>query len=170
MTATRRAALAVCLLPLCAIALRADEPKPPPSGNISYYKHVRPIFQQHCQGCHQPAKAEGGYVMTGFADLFKKGDHDQPGVVANSPEKSYVVNQITPQKGKPAAMPRGKDPLTDYQVTLIKKWIAQGAKDDTPMSARAVVDMDHPPAYHLPPVITALAYSPDGKLLAVAGY
>jgi len=32
-----------------------------------------------------------------------------------------------------------------------------------------VVDLDHPPVYRLPPVITSLAYSPDSKLLAVAG-
>ena len=158
-----------------APAARADEKKDAKKGEaipetVSYYKHVRPIFAQHCQGCHQPAKAEGGFVMTSFADLFKKGDHDEPGIVAGNPEKSYVIRQIIPQSGKPAAMPRGKDPLTDFQVKLIKKWIAQGAKDDTPMSARAVVDMDHPPAYHLPPVITSLCYSPDGKLLAVAGY
>ena len=30
--------------------------------------------------------------------------------------------------------------------------------------------MEHPPVYLLPPVITSLAYSPDGKLLAVSGY
>ena len=24
---------------------------------VSYYKQIRPIFQAHCQGCHQPAKA-----------------------------------------------------------------------------------------------------------------
>src|SRR5262249_54553978 len=44
------------------------------------------------------------------------------------------------------------------------------AKDDSPMTTRQVVDMDHPPVYHLPPVLSALAYSPDGKLLAVSGY
>jgi WD40 repeat protein len=54
---------------------------------------------------------------------------------------------------------------------LITDWIAQGAKDDTPASAKAVaVDAAHPPKYSAPPVVTALAFSPDGKLLAVTGY
>jgi WD40 repeat protein len=30
--------------------------------------------------------------------------------------------------------------------------------------------MEHPPTYTMPPVITALDYSPDGKLLAISGY
>ena len=32
------------------------------------------------------------------------------------------------------------------------------------------MDEDHPPTYQLPPVITSLVFSPDSKLLAVAGY
>jgi mono/diheme cytochrome c family protein len=172
MSLARRLVFLALLLALALPVTRADEPKKEKAvpDQVSYAKHIRPIFQQHCQGCHQPAKAEGGYVMTSYADLFKKGDHDEPGVVPGNPDKSHVVAQIIPQKGKPPEMPRGKDPLTDYQVTLIKKWIAQGAKDDSPMSAREVVDMEHPPVYHLPPVVTALAYSPDGKQLAVSGY
>ena len=138
---------------------------------ISYYKNVRPIFQQHCQGCHQPAKAQGGYVMTSFTDLFKKTDQDHLGIIAGKPEKSAIYTQIIPQGGKPPAMPRGKDPLTAADVSTIKRWIEQGATDDTPASARLPeVDAEHPPVYALPPVINSVAYSPKGEYLAVAGY
>lgn len=138
---------------------------------VSYYKDVRPIFQQHCQGCHQPAKAQGGYVMTGYADLFKESDRELKGVVAGHPAKSEVIKQITPQEGKKPSMPRGKDPLSDREVRIISKWITQGATDDTPASAKAPpVDQDNPPVYDLPAVITGLAFSPDGKLLAITGY
>src|SRR5947209_7704086 len=67
-------------------------------------------------------------------------------------------------------MPRGKQPLSMSEVELIKRWIAEGARDDTPASTREVVDTDHPPTYLLLPVTTAVAYSPDSKLLAVSGY
>ena len=138
---------------------------------VSYYKDVRPIFQQHCQGCHQPAKAQGGYVMTGFADLLKKSDKDVAGVIPGQPDKSGVYQQITPQGGKPPAMPRQSDPLSGRDVAVIKKWIEQGATDDTPASAKTkLVDVDNPPVYSLPPVITGLAYSPKGEYLAVGGY
>src|SRR5688572_8374552 len=98
---------------------------------VSYYKDVRPIFQLHCQGCHQPAKAQGGYVMTSFADLLKKSDHDHDGIVAGQPEKSAVYQQIIPKDGKPPAMPRDADPLSSRSVAVIKRWIEQGATDDT---------------------------------------
>jgi WD40 repeat protein/mono/diheme cytochrome c family protein len=137
---------------------------------VSYYRDVRPILQQHCQGCHQPAKPQGGYVMTGHADLFKKGDKDKANVVAGKPNESGLVEQIVAKPGKKPAMPKNKDPLSARDVEVIEKWIAQGAKDDTPTNAREVVDADHPPIYVQPPVITAVAYSPDGQWLAVSGH
>ena len=149
--------------------VHAAEPATIPEA-VSYYKHVRPIFQLHCQGCHQPARAQGGYVMTNHAALFKAGNSEQPGIVPQQPAKSNLLSQLLPKDDKPAAMPKGKDPLGERDVKLIERWIAQGAKDDTPPTARELVDAAHPPVYTLPPVVSALDYSPDGTLLAVSGY
>jgi mono/diheme cytochrome c family protein len=158
---------------LVSPAAWAAEPpgqRPGEPDQVSYYRDIRRILQQNCQGCHQPAKAGGSFVMTAHANLLEKGESGEPGIVPGKPEASKIFTQITPQNGKKPAMPRGKDPLTDFEIGLIKKWIAQGAKDDTPPSARIVIDADHPPVYAAAPVITALDYAPDGSVLAVAGY
>jgi WD40 repeat protein len=172
MTAARPLALASLLLtfaaaPLCAADKPAEKDALP--AEVSFYKDVRPIFQQHCNGCHQPAKPSGGFVMTSRAELLKAGESEKPAVVPAKPEGSNLVSQVTPQAGQKPLMPRNLPPLPDRDVALIKKWIAQGAKDDTPLSDRVVIDMDHPPTYDQLDTITSLAYSPDGKLLAVAG-
>jgi len=120
-------------------------------------------------GCHQPAKPLGGYIMTSFAEMLKKGDRDKAGVVPGQPNQSDVMDQITIKDGK-SEMPKNRDPLPPFQIKLISDWIAQGAVDDTPKTATAVVDQDHPPVYQLPPVVTALAYSPDSTIIAVSGY
>lgn len=157
---------------VAATALAQDSTKKDKEPDqVSYYKDVRPIFQLHCQGCHQPAKAGGGYIMSTYADLFNKTDHEIPGIVPSHPDKSELVKQIKSHQGKPPQMPRGKDPLADREVKLITRWIAQGATDDTPASAKGkLIDMEHPPVYASPPVITGLAYSPDNQWLAVTGY
>ncbi len=162
-----RAALSGAVIALFSPAgLRAQEP-----AAVSYYKDVRPIFQQHCNGCHQPAKPMGGFVMTDHPDLLKAGERGKPGVVAGKPQASYLVEQIRHRDNGKAEMPKGRDPLNPVQIKTVTDWIAQGAKDDTPASARAVaVDAANPPRYSAPPVVTSLAFSPDGKTLAVTGY
>jgi WD40 repeat protein/mono/diheme cytochrome c family protein len=170
MTAVRPLLTAI-FFALPAFALAADPPASTgEKTDISYYRQVRRIFQQHCQGCHQPAKPMGGYSMTEYADLFKKGDQAKLGVVAGKAEQSFLLDQIRRGPGGKTAMPKNKEALPETDVETIAKWIAQGARDDTPANAREVVDNAHPPIYLLPPVITSIDFSPDGKLLAVAGF
>ena len=38
---------------------------------VSFYKEIKPIFQANCNGCHQPAKMKGDYLMTEFASLLE---------------------------------------------------------------------------------------------------
>lgn len=165
-----RLALAACLLSLGALAAAkpADKDKAP-DGPVSYYRNVRPLFQQHCQGCHQPAKPMGGFIMLNHADLLKAGDSARPGVAPGKPGQSELLRQITPEAGK-HLMPKGKPALAAAELALVKRWIEEGAKDDTPPSARDTISEKNPPVYNLPPVLTALDYSPDGTLLAVSGY
>lgn len=140
-----------------------------PNAPVSYYKQIRPIFQGQCNGCHQPAKAKGDYIMTEF-DRLLKGGEKSPAIEPGKPDGSYLVEMITPDAKGKAEMPQKADPLHETQIALIKRWIAEGAKDDTPASAKQQYDMEHPPIYARPPVITSLDYSKDGKYLAVAGY
>ena len=137
---------------------------------VSYYKQIRPIFQMQCQGCHQPSKAQGQFIMTDHASLLKAGDRGKAGVVPGDSGTSHLLQVIRPQGGKRAEMPRGAEPLPDKDTALVEKWIRQGAKDDTPSSARDTITAENPPVYGLPPVITTLDITPDGKLLAVNGY
>jgi WD40 repeat protein/mono/diheme cytochrome c family protein len=157
-------------LSLSPALLAADEGKP-----VSYYKQIRPIFQANCQGCHQPAKAKGGYVMTDFGKLVHGGESAEKGelaIVAKEPDKSLLVQQVTPSDPaeRTAEMPPKKPALLDKELELIRRWIAEGALDDTPANARQRFDAEHPPVYHRAPVITSLDLSPDGSILAVAGF
>jgi WD40 repeat protein/mono/diheme cytochrome c family protein len=151
----------------------AEEAKPAepqkPAPTVSYFKDVKPIFQVHCLGCHQPAKAMGEFVMSDLPTMFKGGESGEAAVVPGKPDESGLIAQVTPDAGK-AAMPKDKDPLNEDQIKKIRQWIAEGANDDTPMSVKTVVDAAHPPVYEAAPVLTALGFSPDDSLLAISGY
>ncbi|MBW3539711.1 MAG: DUF1549 domain-containing protein [Planctomycetes bacterium] len=164
-------ALAACVLSVPALA--EDAPAAAAAGTedgkVSFYNQIRRIFQANCQGCHQPAKDSGSYVMTARDSLLKGGDSGTPAIVPGKPDESYLVELITPTDGR-AEMPKEKDPLLDRDINLIRQWIAEGAVDDTPAGAKERYDQEHPPVYTRPPVITSLDFSPDGSLLAVAGF
>ena len=160
-----------------ALAVVAAPPKKEenedPNAPVSYFKKVRPIFQAQCQGCHQPARAKGGYVMTDFAKLLAGGEDcakdGTRAVVPKDPAKSVLLDQITPVNGE-AEMPKKKPPLAEKELALIRRWVAEGAVDDTPANAKQRFDAEHLPVYARLPVISSLDFSPDGALLAVAGF
>ncbi len=145
---------------------------PEPGKPVSFYKDIRPIFQGQCQGCHQPAKAKGDYVMTDFARLLEGGESAAKGdkaILPSDPEHSLLVKQITPVHGE-AEMPPKKAALPESEIALVRRWVAEGAIDDTPANAKQRYDQDHPPIYSRPVAVTSLDFSPDGQLLAVAGF
>ncbi|MEO8371086.1 MAG: WD40 repeat domain-containing protein [Candidatus Solibacter sp.] len=74
----------------------------------------------------------------------------------------YLTGELQPR------MPMGQAALTGEQLALVREWVAAGAKDDTPAEAKLGAG-DGPAVYAQAPVITAMAFSPDGKTLAVSG-
>ncbi len=151
-------------VPVAAAAAQEEPAKA--EGRVSFYRQVRPILQRRCSGCHSPAKQGGNLVLTSYA-AFLKGGESGPGFVPGKPDESVTIEYIS---GDDPEMPRNDAPLSPEQVKTIHDWIAQGAKDDTPASVQDTISAANPPTYASPPVITALAYSPDSKLIAVSGY
>lgn len=165
----------MCLLPLgvicvaLALSARAQDTasKKPATEPVSYFKQIQPILQRQCQGCHQPAGKQGQLLLTSY-EGFKAGGRNGPSFLPGQPEVSLVVAHLKGEKQP--RMPFGSDPLAPEQIDLFARWIAEGGKDDTPGEARETVVAGRAADYHVAPVITALAYSPDGSTLAVSGY
>ena len=128
--------------------------------DTSYTRDIRPILQKQCQGCHQPASKASDLDLTTFAG-FAKGGRRGVAFTANAAD-SLVVKYIS--GAAQPRMPIGGAPLTADQIQLFKDWIATGAKDDT-----IVAVSTGPSVYMQPPVVTALAFSPDGQHIAVSG-
>jgi WD40 repeat protein len=151
-----------------AEAARVDEGKPEQSVELSFQRDVLPILRARCQGCHQPARAEGGVDLTSSKGLLAEGDSGLPIVAPGDVAGSELIAQITPNDEGIAPMPKEGEPLGANDIALLRRWVAEGAKIDAERN-RPKYDTDHPPLYAKPATITALDVSPDGKLIAVSG-
>ena len=137
---------------------------------VSYWNEIRPLMQASCQGCHQPAKAKGDYILTDVKRLIAGGESGEAVVLPGKPGESFLLEQITPDENGKAEMPPRDKALHETEIALIKRWIEEGAVDDTPENAFQKYDMENPPLYLEAPIVTSMDYSPDGSLLAVAGF
>ena len=151
--------LSVVLVLAFACSISAEQ-KP-----VSYYKEIVPVLKRSCTGCHHPGKLKGQLDLTSYEGVKKGGKHGAS-FKTGDPKGSILIEEISCEE---PSMPAEGDPLAKDEVALIARWISEGAKDDTPANANTF-RLAEPPVYRLPPVISAVAYSPDGKYLAVSGY
>ncbi len=121
-----------CLVGACVALLSATgcEREPAPA---SYAKDVAPILEAHCKTCHTPGQP--GYVASGFDvggyDALMKGTRYGPVVLPGDPLTSTLVMLIEGRADPSLRMPHaGAQPLTPEQVTTIRRWVQQGAKNN----------------------------------------
>jgi len=101
---------------LCALLASQAPPAP-----VSYQRDIRPIIASRCQMCHQQANRSGGVALdspTGIASL-----------------QATLLAAVT---GDPPKMPKAGKPLSAAQVSLLKKWFEEGAKDDSGKAAPVI--------------------------------
>jgi hypothetical protein len=100
---------------------------------VSYNFHVRPILSDKCFACHGPdaKKREAGLRLDLAESAYAKlKDGKGFAIVPGNPEASEVYKRIT--SGDPDyQMPTPESHLgilTENEIGLLKKWIAQGGK------------------------------------------
>src|SRR5580693_1167760 len=136
----------------------------------SFAKDVAPIFAANCAGCHAANVTMGTLDLDTFTGL-QKGGHSGPVIVPGKSSESLLYLRITGQVTP--AMPLNGKKLADGEIEIIRKWIDAGAQPPAPgeVVAKAVPAIpDIKPRVAVKPLITALAYQPDGKLLALGTF
>jgi WD40 repeat protein len=135
------------------------------------YKDVSKIFAARCLGCHADAVKMGSLNLETWDGVQEGGTHGKiivPGKSAESRLYQLVSGQAMP------AMPMDGSKLSPEQIETIRAWIDAGAPGPgSGESTRTPIATSLPkiePRVPVKPQIFDLAYSPDGKLLALAGY
>jgi Protein of unknown function (DUF1549)/Protein of unknown function (DUF1553)/Planctomycete cytochrome C len=92
---------------------------------IDFKRQIEPIFARSCYPCHDARKAMGQLRLDGKGFALK-GGLSGAAIVPGDSKQSLLVKRILGE-GAEARMPMGGDPLTSTQITLIRRWIDEGA-------------------------------------------
>jgi hypothetical protein len=91
---------------------------------LSFEAAIRPIVKAHCFQCHgERDELAGGLDLRLRRSLVAGGDSG-PAIVAGKPEESYLLERVRLGEMPPG---EGAKKLSEDQVALIERWIAEGA-------------------------------------------
>ncbi|MEM6689381.1 MAG: PSD1 and planctomycete cytochrome C domain-containing protein [Planctomycetota bacterium] len=102
---------------------------------VDFETQIKSIFQDNCLDCHGVEFQESGFRADNRWDLVDGGDSGEAGIVPGDPDQSYLIEVLTTDD-EDLSMPYGDDHLTDTQINLIRRWIAEGAIWPGQMEAR----------------------------------
>ncbi|MBY0459769.1 MAG: NB-ARC domain protein [Gemmataceae bacterium] len=145
--------------PIPVIDLKRKEP-------VEYGKDVEPIFEKKCFVCHSGTELRGKYDMSTYEKVMKGGAKRANKVVLpGKPDESFLFLSCSRQV-QPMMPPKSDEPLTSAEVSVIKLWIAEGAKAPTTLRVKEKIVVNLPPALVKP--VRAVAVAPDGKTVAAS--
>ncbi len=135
-----------------------------------FNRDVVPVLRKYCVSCHGAEEPEKGLVLDSYAGILKGGERGAV-VVAGSSDRSRLL-LVLDGRAKPAMPPEDNAKPTSSDLGILKRWIDAGAKGPSGAAPdpTMLVTPQIKPRKAVREAITAAAVSPDGKLLAVAGY
>src|SRR5580704_4818742 len=163
-------ALCAAVMVLASFATQSAQGDNGKDRTPDYARDVAPIFRKYCLGCHNSQEAQGGLVLESHAQILHGGEHGAI-LAAGKAEQSRMI-RLLEKKAEPSMPPEGNAGPDSAEIAVLKAWIAAGAKNSSASADSAwalAVPRIEPKGKPRKP-INSLAYSPDGRLIAAAGY
>ena len=93
---------------------------------IDFEKQIKPILARHCTGCHGAKKREAGLRLD-FRKSALAGGDSGVAIRSGKPGASLLLQRIRSADPDERMPPKGK-PLSEAQIGLVSRWIAEGAQ------------------------------------------
>ena len=94
---------------------------------VDFTTQVKPIFNKHCISCHGGVKQKGGFSVLFREEALAKTESGKLAIIPGNPDNSEMIRRITHDDPE-ERMPYKHDPLSDKEVSVLKRWIKEGAK------------------------------------------
>ena len=93
---------------------------------VDYNTEIKPIFNKKCITCHGGVKRQSGFSLLFRTDALAINKSGKPAIIPGDPSHSEMIRRLT-LKDPEERMPYKHPPLTDDEISILKKWIKQGA-------------------------------------------
>ena len=97
------------------------------SEKVDYITQVKPIFNKKCIACHGGVKAKANFSLLFREDALKPAKSGKFPIVPGKPGESEMIRRIT-NKDEEERMPYKHEPLTKGEISILRRWIKQGAE------------------------------------------
>jgi hypothetical protein len=98
------------------------------SGNsVDFNRDIRPILNQNCSSCHGGVRQKSGVSFSFREEALGKGKSGRPTIVPGDPDGSELIKRVTSQDPE-TRMPFHASALSSEQISLLRRWIKEGAK------------------------------------------
>ncbi len=94
---------------------------------VDFNAEVKPIFNKKCITCHGGVRRKSGFSLLFRAEALGQTESGKPAIVPGHPEKSEMMRRIGLQDPE-ERMPYKHEPLTKEEISILKRWIKEGAK------------------------------------------
>ena len=97
------------------------------SPKVDFSADVKPILNKKCITCHGGVKAKGGFSVLFREEALANTESGKPAIIPGDPEGSEMIRRITVSDPE-ERMPYKHEPLSKEEISILKRWIRQGAQ------------------------------------------
>lgn len=94
---------------------------------VDFNTDVKPILNKKCISCHGGVKKKGGFSVLFEEEALAKTESGKPAIIPGDPHGSEMINRLTSTDPE-ERMPYKEAPLTEDEISILTKWVKQGAK------------------------------------------
>ncbi|SFT16191.1 Planctomycete cytochrome C [Zhouia amylolytica] len=98
-----------------------------PEQVVSFSSDIKPILNKHCISCHGGVKKNGGFSLLFEEEAFAKTESGIPAIIPGDAKNSSFIKRLH-ESDPELRMPYKRPALSKEEITLLTKWIDQGAK------------------------------------------
>ncbi len=111
---------------------------------VDFASEIQPLLARHCYACHGPDQQEGSLRFDQRETLTASADSGLVAVVEGQPGDSELLRRVLAPAESGERMPPEGKPLSERDIDLLSRWIAQGAEYTEHWAFR-------PPQHSIPP-------------------